>query len=57
MYVMFYVVIISIDNVHGTGLETCHVSILNAYKRSGQSVLQEFTPHRCQNAAVSIRKP
>ena len=28
-----------IDNIHETGLETCHVSALNAYKRSGQSVL------------------
>ena len=38
---------------HGTGLETCHVSALNA-KRSGHSVLREFAPpHRCQNAAVS----
>ena len=22
----------TIDNIHGTGLETCHVSALNAYK-------------------------
>ena len=48
---------IGIYNIHGTGLETCHVSALNAYKRSSQSVLREFTPHRCQIAAASIRRP
>ena len=48
----FESVSLTIDNIHGTGLETCHVSALNTYKQSGQSVLREFAPHRCQNAAL-----